>query len=137
MSFAPFFTILNKLKKAGYTLTKEELISNWTSGRTESIRSLSDFEHDQLIKHMNKKLVELGVSNKPSESYQKANKMRRKIISQFHIMKYEDATKAAENWAKKKGYLKKDLNSYTLAELPELVWQAEKACESFLSNIHK
>ncbi|MCK6649816.1 MAG: hypothetical protein L6Q66_09180 [Bacteroidia bacterium] len=101
--------------------TKADLVAQVSEGRERSSRNLTYNECDKLIKHL-QSLV--------SENHDKSNRMRRKILSICHEMKWTlpgsklDWNKI-NNWLLKYGYLHKPLNDYTAKELPSLVSQFE------------
>lgn len=112
-------TLVSKLH-----LSKEQkgiIIAGFTGGRSSSSKDLTSAEGIEVIRHLK--------SMDPDEK--KADKMRRKLISMAHELHWHKPGTAiidmrkVDGWCKKFGYLKKGLNSYTLAELPKLVTQFE------------
>ncbi len=75
---------------------------------------------------------------------ERASNMRKKIIALAHQMGWssyhpDSGKKIADMprinaWCSKYGYLHKELNSYTLAELPKLVTQFDNLYKSFLKG---
>jgi len=119
---------------------KEELVYQFTNGRETSSSKMLVNECQSLINHLNhikngtsatnRKVSNHSVSRMSREDKDKCQKMRRKILSIFHEMGWKkqgqlDWTRINE-WLLTRGYLKKALNDYKLAELPKLVSQVEK-----------
>ena len=122
-------TLISKLK-----FTKEQkatMVSGFTAGRSDSSKDLSMSEAALLISHLK--------SQDPDE--QKAEKMRRKIISMAHELHWHQPgavqidMKRVDGWCKTYGFGKKGLNSYSLAELPKLVTQFQNGpYKSFING---
>ncbi len=126
-NFAPFFAAYNASVKAGNPLTKEEQVLHFTNGRTESLHELSSAELHSLTNRLN------GLTNADD----KADKLRKALISIFHKMQYTNAAKAAKEWAEKMGVgagdknVKKPFNAYTTQELKKLIYKAEIALADY------
>lgn len=111
--------------------TKEEIVYDLTNGRTSHVSELFENESTALLKRL---MNETGMDKSP------AVKMRRKIISMAHEMRWEynggqiNMEKINE-WCIKFGYLHKELNKYTEQELPALVTQFEQVYHSYLKGI--
>lgn len=117
-------TLIQKLN-----LDKEDVILHASNGRTQSTSELNYTEAEALIRFLRS-----GQSNEKD----RANQMRRKVISCCYEMRLV-TEKGKIDMAKvnamvrKFGYLKpKDLNSYTLSELPTLVTQFTKLRDHYL-----
>lgn len=100
---------------------KQDLVAQVSEGRETSSKNLTYNECDKLIKHL-QSLV--------NENHDKSNKMRRKILSICHEMKWTLPGKKLDwqkinTWLLKYGYLHKPMNDYTAQELPSLVSQFE------------
>lgn len=69
----------------------------------------------------------------------KCDRMRKKIISACREVGMNIGSRAdmkrVNDWATQYGYLHKPLNSYTLEELPKLVYQAEAYRKDFLNRL--
>lgn len=114
----------------------EELAYQYSNGRTKSTRELEVMEFQRLVNHLNS--IKVGeVTIKPKE-VNKADKMRKKILSICHEMNWKQHQKL--DWArindflKKSGYLHKVLNDYTESELPKLVTQFEQLLKSYYAK---
>jgi hypothetical protein len=113
-----------------------ELVSEFTEGRTGSLRSLTPDE----VRGLERRLEEVAADPRKA----KAQRMRRKIIG---ILAARGAVNAqgkpdmdhVHAWVNRYGYLHKHFNAYTVAELPKLVSQAEAIVASdikAIQNIH-
>ncbi|SMO48311.1 hypothetical protein [Solitalea koreensis] len=129
--------LLNATGKLG---RKHAFVYDFSNGRTESSSELLYNEATNLIRHLElMQTAEQG--NNPDLA--KADKMRKKIIAMARKMGWETGAPAERKadmhrinrWCEEKGYGKKNLNSYTLTELPKLVYQFEKVYESFIKSI--
>lgn len=104
---------------------KKHLVSQYTNGRTESSKEMTQTEARYLIASL-KKMVS------PTEDEKKADRMRRKIIGLAHECGWHLAgtqridMERLDNWCLNSSYLKKKLDKYKLSELPRLVSQFEK-----------
>lgn len=122
----------NQLKVLHYLLNnnrmmdyKKDLVLEYSNGRCESSKQLTEAEAGMLIDHL--------------KSVDPSDKERKKIISICYQigMIYGDSVEDKKmNQAKvyafiqKIGYLKKPLNSYSRSELPKLVYQVEQVLKS-------
>jgi hypothetical protein len=121
------------LREAGLTGRRHALIYEVTGERTESSKELTIEEYNKLKNDLNVII----------QKEDKADKMRKKIISMAREMRWEiiseGKTKAdikrINDWCLKFGYLHKSLNQYTEAELPKLVTQFENVYISFIKSI--
>lgn len=158
-------TELNKqlhalLTQTGLITAKQYLVESFTGGRETSSTGMKNNEAIDLIKHLKGELQKqkqpaantdpkhIGnamptfKSNSPA---QKANTMRKKIIALSHQMGWSaihptSGNKIADmarinDWCVKYGHLHKELNEYSLAELPTLVTQFQNFYDSFLKAI--
>jgi hypothetical protein len=137
---AAFHAILNEHKLYD---DKQNIVEQISNGRTRSVSALTRDEAMHWINAMNKALRQAQGINPMDER----QKMLKYIIAMAHeigmikkqlrVMK-EGGTKEVNNyddlhaWIKKYGYLKKDLNKYSYAELPKLVTAFENMYRSKL-----
>jgi len=99
---------------------KESLCLQASGGRTGSVKELTFYEAQELIKKLNN-----GANEHESKS-----RMQRAILSMAHQLGWKaegNPTKvdmqAVNVWCTTHGYLHKPLNAYTATELPKLVQQ--------------
>lgn len=110
---------------------KMDMVLGFTGGRTDTSTALFSSEAIALIKHLK--------SLDPEEK--KAEKMRRKIISMAHELKWyipgtnKADMKRLDEWCLKFGYLHKKLNQYQYNELPKLVTQFSNAHHALLNKL--
>ena len=134
MSYARFFSLFNQAKRQPdwpYD-THGELVREFTGGGTDSLRRLSYPE----LRKLEQRIEALALDPKKAA----AQRMRRKIIG---ILAARGAVNAlgrpdmehVHAWVLRYGYLHKELNAYTVAELPKLVTQAEAIVASDLKAI--
>ena len=114
--------------------TKEDLVHSHTGGRTTSSSKMLINECADLIGHL-KNMTE-GTASKKTNTVQ--DKMRKKILSICYEMQWTIAGKLdwerINFWLNKYGYLHKDLNDYTISELPKLVTQFENLLNTFYAK---
>lgn len=133
--FSPFFAAYNDSVKRGNPFTKEEVVSNFTNGRTSSLKHLDHWELQELTRTLRQ------LSPPPSgggrEGAEKADKMRKAIIAIFKSM--NRTTEDAKAWAEKQGVkgLKKAFNEYTTGDLYILIGIAEKIKSDWQKSIRK
>lgn len=131
--YSTFFAAYNASVKSGNPYSKEEQVAIFTQGRTESLKELSDQELKELTAQLN------GQANQND----KADTMRKAIISIFHKMNYRNPAAAAKSWAEKMGVgakennVKKHFNAYTPQELKKLIYKAEIALADYRRGIDK
>ncbi|MBS1783172.1 MAG: hypothetical protein JSS78_08900 [Bacteroidetes bacterium] len=114
---------------------KEIIVLGASQQRTTSTKELTSEEAKGLIQYLKKQ----------DAQEQRAETMRRKIISRAHEMRWHTAeTKdlprnyrkvdmpRLDDWMLKSSYLHKKLNQYRYSELPALVTQFEQVYKSFL-----
>ncbi|TAN18810.1 MAG: hypothetical protein EPN37_04420 [Chitinophagaceae bacterium] len=116
---------------------RHALIHSFTHGRSESSHDLKEEEASDMIRYVGSLL----------EEENRAEKMRRKIISMAHEMGWKmergrDGAirrkadmKRINDWCQKYGYLHKSLNAYKYKELPALVHQFERMYLEFLKRV--
>lgn len=130
--YTAFFSAYNASQKAGNRSSKEEVVLDFTKGRTASLRDLSQNELKQLVDSLN------NLSGfKPKVTNDKADRMRKAIIAIFKKM--GRPTTAAVAWAEKQGVrgIKKPFNEYTTQELHVLIQIAEKVLSDWQKAIRK
>lgn len=124
--YAGFYAAYNASVKKGNTLTKEEVLLDFTAGKTSSLKDLSAHEIEALIRSLN------GLSGfVPGTKHQddKADKMRKGIIAIFKKM--GRTAEDAKIWAEKQGVRgnKRLFNHYTTGELFVLIQVAQKIAD--------
>jgi len=117
-------------QRTGHEIDRREVIYELTSGRTDSLKDLSTVECAMLVSNL---------QSMDSPEAQKADKMRKKIISLLMFQGYtlpDGKPDMPRMYAllEKYGYLKKSLNDYKYAELPKLVFQVEQMKKSYIAK---
>ena len=139
--YARFYASYHTSVKRGNAASKEEVVFEFTGGRTTSLRELSEAELNDLIDQLNQKSAIQG-AKKYSKDETARNTMRRAIIAQFHCAG-RDGVQAAKAWAEKQGAtiehvnFKRRFNDYTQPELISLIKKAEKMRLSDMEVISK
>lgn len=130
--YAPFFAAYNNSVKKGNPLSKEEVISNFTNGRTKSLKDLDHWELQELTRNLNMLAPATDQSGGP-----KADSMRKGIIAIFKSM--DRTVEDAKQWAEKQGVkgVKKGFNEYSTGELYVLIGIAEKIKTGWQKSIRK
>lgn len=132
-NYSQFYALQKKLIQSGHKTTKEDLVADYTEGRTTSLRELSDTEFKELIASLNKMLNTTKAANWQNTA---ENKMRRKIIAILgHQMKYTMIH--IDQWCTNYGKFKKPLNDHSHAELVKLITQAEQYYQSHMKALCK
>ena len=142
--YARFYASYNTSVKCGNSASKEEVVFEFTGGRTTSLRQLSEAELNDLIDQLNQKsaIRHAQGTKKYSKDETARNTMRRAIIAQFHCAG-RDGVRAAKAWAEKQGAtiehvnIKRRFNDYTQPELISLIKKAEKMRVSDMEAISK
>lgn len=123
----------------------EDLVNQYTGGRSTSSKDMKIFEADNMIDSLKRLEREHDLKHgfgkqekKPIEDTPE-NVMRRKIFAKCHEIRWRnDAGKVDQErlnaWMLKYSYLKKPLQKYTLKELPKLISQFEKMVEDFYAK---
>lgn len=121
--YTPFFAAFAAATKRGLSSTRDEVVAEFTDGRTQSIKYLSDYELQELCRRLN---TLSGAGYSPTAENQKADKMRKSIIAIFYSM--NKTAEQAKAWAEKQGIdgIKKPFNAYKTQELWRLIRIAEK-----------
>lgn len=130
--YAPFFAAYNDSKKRGNPSPKEEVVCNFTNGRTSSLKELDHWELQELTRSLRQLAPPVVPANQ-----EKADKMRKAIIAIFKSM--NRTTGDAKAWAEKQGVkgLKKAFNEYTTGDLYILIGIAEKIKSDWQKSIRK
>jgi hypothetical protein len=103
---------------------KQTIVSLYSQGRTTTSRDLTEQELDALIQDM------IGY-NTPSLIQESCNQMRRKVLSYFHQMQWQqhdgkiDMNRINE-WCRTRTAQKKALSEFTYPELIELINQVQQ-----------
>lgn len=126
-SYTRFFKIYRNL---AHRPPREDIIQNFTWGRTGSLRDLTPSEYRELCDKLDQEQKQSDV----------CNTMRRKIISCFKYCGFVKDDGAADMDAIyaaviKHGYLKKSLNKYDALELPKLVFQFEQMKIKYMKSL--
>lgn len=129
--YSRFFALLKQTNQ-----TKEEVISNFTNGRTDSLRGLYLREFQE----MERQLIRLSSGNNtPANNHvnNTGDKQRKAIIAIFKSI--GKTTENAKAWAEKYGVKgeKKNFNDYTNQELYILIRNAEKMKADFIKSVNK
>ena len=128
--YAPFFAALKAAEQRTNTkIDRQELIADFTNGRTESLKDLSRIELSELIHQLGGK-----TANDPCDV------MRKKIIS---LLKYQGYTLAGGKadmpriyaFIEKYGYLPLPLNEYDQRHLPKLITQVETMKRKYIERL--
>lgn len=142
-NYAEFYTLL-----AQTNADKEALIADFTGGRTTSIRALSTREYNALCASLRKAInptvqsapaVTPSPSGRAGEGSDKADRMRKAIISCFYKMDYDNPVLEAKQWAEKMGArgVKRRFNDYDTQELFILLSKAQQALTDYKTSIRK
>jgi hypothetical protein len=122
------------LSKCGLMAYKGDMVIEVTNGREHSTKQLTFEEANVMIARL-----DATVKERANKQQDKAQIMRRKIISCFREMNYVKGGKAdmqrIYEWVIKYGYLHKTLNQYTAQELPKLVSQVEIVKKDYLKRV--
>lgn len=130
--YSPFFTAYNHSLTRGNTLTKEEQVQQFTRGRTQSLKDLTDAELAELTRSLR-----ILAPPPPPPQNKKEDSMRKAIIAIFKSMGRQTAD--AIQWAEKQGAkgVKKKFNDYSTGELFILISIAEKIKADFTKSIRQ
>lgn len=135
-NYSQYFAIEKQLKNKGYNEPREEMIYQFTNGRKNGLKQLTDSEYTHFCHWLNKLLKDSSINQSPDWQNTPENKMRRKVFVLF-VSKMGYTKKEFYNWVKKYGKYKKDLQAHSLFELTQLVTQAEQVYSSYLIEINK
>jgi len=134
-NYGQFFALLKQLQAIAPDLDREDIIYDFTAGRTKSLKELGQLEYNDLL---------IKMKMQGNQHYSPGQHMRRKIIAMFHDMGYKksgsqgtiDMVRVNE-WCVKLGYLKKPLNDHSVIELTKLVTQAKYVHQDYIKQISK
>jgi len=131
--FKRYFSLEKIIKDRGIDVDRKDLVGQYTEGGLTSLRALGKAgSYDNFCAWI-EKTYDINTADSPE------NKMRRKIIMFFRKMGYTNGDavdmERVKAWVLKYGSLKKDLNQYTMKELPKLVSQAEIVYQSFIKSL--
>ena len=117
------------LNELGLMDEKLSYVSQYSSGRETSIKGLFLSEADQFIRDLERR----SMTPAKREELEKVQRMRNKITA---MLKHELGLTYSQidEWCISRGHAKKKLFDYTLAELPQLVSQAEAYHKYYLSK---
>lgn len=137
--YANFYFELNKLPG----LTKEEAVAAFTGGRTRSLRDLSHWDLQELVR----RLRAMGPQQPAASSQPRVADPRKKMVNKILYYGHEMGLVAPRAGMPGKndysrlhalvegrGYLKKPLKDYTFGELPKLVSQMEAIYRHWLGK---
>lgn len=115
------------------TEQKEELVYQYTNGRTTSSSKMLIDECQSLINHLN--AIKKGMTPRPDKWKENIeNVMRRKILAICHELQWTKGGKVdlprLDDWLIKSGMYHKKLNDLTAKELPSQITQLEKVLQS-------
>lgn len=133
--YSRFFSLIKQINNTGVAITKEEVIEDFTSGRTNSLKSLDFREFQelerQLIARVSNVKTASDFKNDPRDAQRKA------IISQFKSIGRSASN--AIDWAEKYGVngVKKRFNDYDASELFILTKNAEKVKNDYIVSVNK
>ncbi|WP_107039935.1 hypothetical protein [Brumimicrobium mesophilum] len=135
IKFNQYFAIEKRIKSLGVDIDREDVISELTGGKKDSLRSLTPHEYKELLYAMTKTL-----GNEANRMQKSMDAQRKKIIA--HLAKVGYTTpegkadmKSIYSWVLKYGYLHKGLNDYTAKELPFLVSQSHNVYKKFIKAL--
>lgn len=116
------------------TEQKEELVYQYTNGRTTSSSKMLVTECQLLINHLNS--IKRCMTPKPDNWKETPeNVMRRKILAICHEIQWTKDGKVdlkkLDDWLTKSGVFHKKLNDLTISELPAQITQLEQVQKSF------
>ncbi len=134
--YSRFFALITQANAGGASLTKEQLVKDFTNGKTESLSDLQEYEFQELERNL-QKLVPAKKAIPIAYVNDAANQTRRAIIAQFRSIGRTPAN--AIEWAEKYGVKgnKRKFNEYTGQELYVLLQNAKKVKGDFIKSINK
>lgn len=130
--YSRIFAILKDINTTGAAITKEDVVSDFTGGKTTSLSSLNTFEVNELVKHL---MVLQSQFKLPVNDH--LDRARKAIISQFKSV--GRTTEDAIVWAEKYGVYgqKKRFNEYNGQELWQLLQNAKKVKVDTIRSVLK
>lgn len=132
-TYASFFAVYKRSQELGNPLTRQEVVLEFTGGRTDSLRELKETELKQLVAQMQRNN---GDTYQPKKD-DKADQMRKAIIAIFRSM--GRSVSEAKSWSEKQGVrgVKKGFNAYSTQELYVLITIAEKVRADYEKAVRK
>lgn len=131
--YKAYFAIENRLKNIGFNADRRSLITEFTEGKKNSLKSLSYREYQEFLNWIK---TSFKLDDKEDWKNSPENKMRRKIYSLF-VFKMKYSKERFENWCIKYGKFHKPLSKHSYEELVELTSQAELIYKSFLEEVNR
>ncbi len=133
--YSRLFAIIKQLNSNGAQLSHKQLVKDFTGGRTESLKDLSEGEFQEL----ERQLIKSTPKTKTATDYEAdpRDAQRKAIIAQFKsINRTADDAKA---WAEKYGVrgIKRLFNDYTAQELHTLLQNCLKMKSDFIKGVNK
>ena len=133
MNYSKYFAIEKQLKAAGMDVYRDELISDFTEGRTDSLRELSTTEYREFTNHLGAMLGNAQMKDS------KANRMRKKVIALLCQCGYtkndKPDMKRINEWCINRSHGKCELNEYKQESLPALIYQAEQMLNKMIKQL--
>jgi DNA modification methylase len=135
--YAKIFGIISQINQAGGKVTYQELVKDFTSGRTTSLSSLSFSEFQEFERQLAAMSRTKYQGNTNKYASDPLDATRKAIISQFRSI--SRSANDAIAWAEKYGVngQKKGFNEYTGQELFILLQNAKKVKEGFMKSAVK
>ena len=134
-NYSRFFSLIKQINSTGAALTKEEVIEDFTNGKTNSLKALKHFELQELERRLMARLNNTKTANDFKNDPKDAQ--RKAIISQFKSI--GRTAKDAIAWAEKYGVngVKKRFNEYDAQDLFILTKNAEKVRNDYTLSVNK
>ena len=118
-NYQRFFAMFKKLQQAGMKMERDEYLYEQTG--KSSLKQLSDWEYNEVCRVMQDKLRQNTFSPQEKEK----NLKRKRLISNFYELGYDNAVEALKLWVKKQKF-KKELNDHDTQELSVLIAISDK-----------
>ncbi len=138
MNYSAYFAIEKKIKSTGADIDRADLISQFTDGKKNSLRELTDKQYFAFLHFLNNRIAPKPEVHNGLDDWQNtpSNNMRRKVYSLMVTqMRYTQAH--MEEWLLKYSVHKKKLQEHTERELVDLVSQVEQVYASWVIEINK
>jgi len=131
MQYKEYFAIEKRMKAAGWHGDRAELISDFTAGKKDSLKALSNMEYRGFI-------ASLQTFEGNANDWQNSpnNRMRRKLWYLF-VRKMDYTTEQFNEWVVKYGKFHKPLKEHNADELTQLLTQVELVYKSYINQINK
>jgi hypothetical protein len=124
-NYKQLYAIINQLNRTGASITKEEVVEEFTSGRTTSTKEMQPHEWNNMIGTLNLKL------RQSSREEQGKDLKRKKVIANMKMAGY--SVDEIKLWAEKQKKL--PFNQLSTSQLSELIHASQKVKEHFLSKL--